>query len=64
MCMDVLPACMSIHHIHVVPEEVRREDGSLEEPLVLSTAESPLQLDFDDFNNEWYSLSRGFLRTT
>lgn len=25
MCMDILPTCMSLDHVHAVPSNVRRE---------------------------------------
>lgn len=27
MCMSILPACMNVHQVGIVPEEVRKEPG-------------------------------------
>lgn len=44
MCMGVLPACVSVHYVHLLPEESRRGhwtlglEGPLEErPVLLTT---------------------------
>lgn len=38
MCLGISPVCMSVHHVHAVPVEIRRGHGppGLELQMVLS----------------------------